>query len=196
MPSEVTPPTTGMRGDAGAEDRGLWVTVTEAAARAGVSRRTVRRWIAADQVVSRLVEEEGREFRLIHGDSLPPVTGDVIRDDTGDDPGDVPGVRVKQRDSRVTGDDTGDDTGDRGDSAMEQLVTSQAQEITFLRQQLQAQQDARRQEIERRDHAEAELRRLLLVSQQSLATAIEPQKALPPVVAPPRARWYWPFGRR
>lgn len=63
-----------------------------------------------------------------------------------------------------------------------------AEEIAHLRAQL----EQRARELERRDQAEAELRRLLLVSQQALQTAIE-QRALPPHVEPPtpkRTRWW------
>jgi hypothetical protein len=62
-------------------------------------------------------------------------------------------------------------------------------------QHLRAQLDARREEIQRRDHAEAELRRLLLSAQQlahELAQQLE-QKALPMVTeTPKKARWWNP----
>jgi hypothetical protein len=186
MTGWVMPPGTP---DAGTGDAVEWVTVTTAMTRRSVSRRTVRRWIAAGIVESRLVEEDGRQVRLIRGDTLPTGTdddtGDVrsagIGDDTRDSSGD------SHRD--VTDDVTGGSSG-TGDSSLERLVTAQAQEI----QQLRAQLEHRAQEIQRRDQAEAELRRLLLSSQQGLQMALE-RPMLPPAPdtqakTPKRARWW------
>jgi hypothetical protein len=58
----------------GTGDAAEWVTVTTAMTLKSVSRRTVRRWVAAGLVESRLVEENGRQVRLIRRDTLP--TGD------------------------------------------------------------------------------------------------------------------------
>jgi hypothetical protein len=62
---------------------------------------------------------------------------------------------------------------------------------------LEEQLEHRAEELRRRDQAEAELRRLLLVAQQSLQTAIE-RAALPPAtpIVPRKVRWWWPFVRR
>lgn len=172
-----------------------WVTVTMAMSRLGVTRRTVRRWIAAGGVVSRLETVDGREVRLIRGDTLPAVMGHV-RDDVADD---CHGDALSPGAAAVTGDDTdgrhGDDhetirDGRHGDDLRE-LVTHQSGEIAFLRQQLEA-----------RTQAEAELRRLLLVSQQALAAAIErpmlplAHQSVQPVDTRSRLRWFWPFRRR
>jgi hypothetical protein len=98
--------------------------------------------------------------RLIRRDTLP--TGDDRDDDTvtrhgdwhGDDTGDG---------HRASGGDDWDDSG------LAQLVTAQDAEIAFLRTRLES-----------RTAAEAELRRLLLLSQQALTVAME-RPLLPPV---------------
>jgi len=142
-----------------------WITVTAAMTRAGVSRRTIRRWIAASTVESKLTGEDGRELRLIRADTLP--TGDT-RDDT----------HASHRDG--TKDSHGASEGDStGDTHFHDTVTRQAEEIAFLRAQ-----------VERRDQAEAELRRLLLSSQNALALALE-QRSLPPAPDPPRRLKWW-----
>lgn len=83
-------------------------------------------------------------------------------------------------------------------AAVEHERDTLADHSDFLKQQLQAREDARREELERRDQAEAELRRLLLVAQQSLAAMIErPMLSAADIQpeTPKRARW-WFFGRR
>jgi hypothetical protein len=179
-----------------------WVTVPEARTRCQVSLRTMRRWIAEERVISRLHEEDGREVRFIRSDTLPSVTGDVIGDNPQHGTGDVTSDMLHQGDSTGTGDVTGamegdmspGDTGDGGDTGMARLVAAQESEIAHLRVQL----EQRALELERRDHAEAELRRLLLISQQALAAVVEPPKALPPApeVSPTgdrrQVRWWNP----
>ena len=158
----------------GTGDAVEWVTVTAAMTRAQVSRRTIRRWIAAGTVESRLIEEDGRQVRLIRGDTLP--TGDT-QDST----------RASHQDS--TGDSHGVGQGDgTQDTHLRDTVTRQSEEIAFLRAQ-----------AERRDQAEAELRRLLLTSQNALALALE-QRSLPPAPTadpqPRRLRWWSLWSRR
>jgi hypothetical protein len=187
----TTPETTGMTGFllppmtriGGTEDTPEWITVTTVMTRRGVSRRTVRRWVAAGLVESRLVQEDGRQVRLIRGDTLPAAG---IGDDTVTITSDV-------RDDG-TEDAHGDDTRPRhGDAGFYDTVTRQAEEIAYLRAQL----DVRAEELRRRDQAEAELRRLLLTSQQALQTVLErpmlPAAPDPQPPAPKRARWWSPW---
>ncbi len=170
---------------------GEWLGVTEAALRAGVSKRTVRRWIAAGTVESRLESADGQEVRLIRGDTLPAITGEVSSDDSRDS------LRLEDSTGTSDGigdrgcDDTGDVVGAGGDAGLRELVTAQGAEISFLRAQL-----------DRRDQAEAELRRLMaaLSEQNRHLTGMLEQKALPPAVAhndvqPRRVRW-WNWWRR
>lgn len=191
MTAPMTAPVTGWPMPPGTPERSTeatveWLTVTSAMTRARVSRRTIRRWVAAGLVESRLIHEEGREVRLIRADTLPCNTGD----DTGDS------TRASHRDG--TQDDTHAGMGDShrdgvGDDTLYDTVTRQAHEISFLRAQL----EVRAEELRRRDQAEGELRRLLLVSQQALSTAIAERQALPPAPDPParRIRWWSPWPR-
>jgi hypothetical protein len=174
-----TAPGTGEGGTGAAVE---WVTVTAAMTRAGVSRRTIRRWIAEGRVESRLVEEDGREVRLIRGDTLPAAgAGDDTVTGAGAVRGD--GIGASTGDGTGVGHGVGREGG-TGDGLRE-LVTHQTQEIQHLRVQLDA-----------RTQAESELRRLLLVSQQALQAALE-RPALPPMPAPDpmparRVRWWNP----
>lgn len=81
---------------------------------------------------------------------------------------------------------------------IEQQRDQALSEVQFLRQQLQAREDARREEMERVDREKEELRKLLAMSQHALQTALE-RPVLPPHVETPapvkKARW-WFFGRR
>jgi hypothetical protein len=170
-----------------------WVSVTEAAATAAVSERTVWRWIHAGIVESRAERRGQRETRLVNQDSLPPTDAD------------------RQEPTPVQAHATDTDSQLSVGVSQNQSVPDngvECQGFTDARHEAECacckvwerQVDTLEEQIAARTQAEAELRRLLLVAQQSLAAAIE-RPALPPAsvsvaTAEKRKIRWWPFARR
>lgn len=176
--------------------------MTDAAARAGVHRRTVRRWASAGTVVSRLEELEGHQVRLIRADSLPAapegITPDspegIVSVSPGTSPQDAP------RDSRE-----GSREGSPGESALVLQVRLEAAQEARQRAE-EAHRETRgelgrvvaeveflRAQVQQRADAERELRLLLASAQQAIQaiTDTTTRPALEPAPAPARrARWW------
>jgi hypothetical protein len=194
MTGETTARTTG-----GMDESGEWIPAAEAAQRLGVSVRTVRRWVATARVVGKIVGDPGHEVRYVRTDTLPPLSGEVIdaAGDRGDDRRDVRADGRGHGHADTLSPDTPDDWADRAGSGADtcRCCRVRAEELQHLRSQL----DVRAQELERRDVAEAELRRLLMASQQLAAQLGDQlaQKSLPAPDPEParRVRW-WSLWRR
>lgn len=161
---------------------GQWMSVGEAAAACAVSERTLWRWIRDGVVESRQEKRGQQSTRLVNPESLPDAVSQSVSE-----PVSAPGTGCP--------DTAGHDAVGQGLNGPGQEVSLHAaraelleREVLFLRDQLEA-----------RTTAEAELRRLLLVTQQManmLAAQLE-QKALPApdLVTPRRVRWWWPWRR-
>jgi hypothetical protein len=175
-----------------------WLSVSEAAMACRVSERTVRRWVSDGVVESRMETAGLRESRLILRGSLPASSltdrecqataapSDMLRQDAAGHGVEGPGINeptpALSELATVT---------QRADAAERERDRAE-REVEFLRSQL----DLRSLEIQRRDQAEVELRRLLLAAQQTaqtLAAQLE-QKTLPPhnvTEVKRRIRWAW-----
>jgi hypothetical protein len=182
-----------------------WVSVTEAAASAAVSERTVWRWIHAGIVESRAEKRGQRETRLVNQDSLPPTDADRQEPEPLQ-------ARATDSDSQPSGavspnqsvPDIGVECQGFTDVRHEAAPVECACCKVWERQvgTLEEQLESRTEELRRRDQAEEQLRVMLVRLEQTnaqLAGALI-QKALPPAVEvkemPRRVRWWWPFGRR
>lgn len=171
--------------DGAPPDAVRWMTIPDAAAMVGVHPRTLRRWASTGRVVSRLEEKDGHQVKYIRADTIPDTKVDT-RDGAQD--GSNPGAPVGAHP------DTGDGAkGAAQDGAHVGTVAALSARLNDLQADnefLRAQLRQRAVEIERRDQAEAELRRLLLSSQQALTETLT-LKALPPAPEEPprRARW-------
>lgn len=171
-----------------------WLTIPEAAAHVGAHPRTVRRWASTGRVVSRMEERDGHPVKLIREDTIPDTKADA-RDGSKD------GVRPDAHDGAQGGSGDGAHPGAQ-DGALRDRLHDLIADNQFLRDQLRL----RAVELERRDQAEAELRRLLLASQQALSLALErPMLPAAPEVlpvgntepaTPKQARWWAPWKRR
>ena len=161
-----------------------WIPAAAAAGQLGISLRTMRRWISSGRVVGKIEGDPGHETRFVRADTLPALSGAVI-DEKADRPNDRADVQGSDR-AASSPDDRGDD---RADTCL--CCRVRAAEVAHLRAQLEI-----------RNRAEEELRKLLAMSQHALSVAVE-RPALPPAPepdtpapAPQQVRWHWPFGRR
>lgn len=148
-----------------------WIAAAVAAQQMNVSLRTIRRWIASGRVLGKIEGGPGHETRYVRADTLPPLSGEVMGDESG------------------RADDWPDDRGRvRPESPPCPCCTVRAEEIQHLRAQ-----------AERRDRAEAELRRLMAALSEAnrTLTGLLEQKALPPARegTPRRVKW-WGWWRR
>jgi len=187
------------------------LTPSEAAEVAGVHERTLRKWARAG-VLTRHLGPDGRpgytreEVAGLAAQGPPEGrTGAEERPALGRNGAGPPAEEVLPMGDKVVpfGTTSPELLAIRAQlAALEHERDTLAEHSDFLRQQLQAREDARREELQRRDLAEAELRRLLLTAQNALQIALE-QRALPAASSistvsdenPKRARW-WFFGRR
>ena len=156
-----------------------WVSVTAAAGVCQVSERTIFRWIAKGRVDSRVSEGGQREVRRT---SLPVSANPSVTTDTPSDAGHAPSESVVSQgvgpDSRVT-----DTLREELRQAWERIAEQKA-EIAAL-EEARRERDFLRERLVESEKGEAELRVLLLNSQQALAAA-EERLALPvEVPAPP-----------
>jgi hypothetical protein len=174
--------------DAANPDTVRWMTIPDAAALVGVHPRTLRRWASNGRVVSRLEERDGHPTKLMRADTIPDVKVDT-RDGSKDGArGDATvGAHVDNKDGAQDAVRDGAQVGTV--QALSARLSDLQADNEFLRQQLRQ----RAVELERRDQAEAELRRLLLSSQQALQMALErPMLPPAPVALGPvkKARWW------
>ena len=187
--------------------------MTQAARRCRVSARTVHRWVATGEVESCLT---GEGYRRIKAATLPaPIAvsegvsdgvtdgSDSVAEPVAATPGGFtrpvaePVADVSESPSR-NGASHEVSPGAAILAATERERDQAKAEVEFLRDQLAL----RAEEFARRDQAEAELRRVLALLEQTnreLSAALV-QKALPPApeviaAAPRRVRWWWPFKR-
>lgn len=138
-----------------------WVTVAEAARHAGVSDRTARRYVARmDSSAVRRTGRTGRSVRLTDFLAAVAVSNEIDPDRTDAQDTDRP-VSADRMDSPVT---ANADKPDRAEESDQRLIEQLQSENARLWGELQT----RAQEIERRDVAESELRRLLLADREEL----------------------------
>lgn len=147
-----------------------WVTVAEAARRLGVAARTARRY--ADRMPGHAVRwTDRRTGRLVLLTVMQTVK------------------EASERGNAVTEDGQADSKADSGQDMRPQAAAALSahlqEEIAYLRQELTALRETHGQEIQRRDQAEAEMRRLLLADReeirrlrQQLALTAAPSEAL------------------
>lgn len=171
-----------------------WVSVTEAADRAGVSARTVHRWIAAGEVVSDMSEDGRRRVLTLSlprrdtvSDSVSDKEEPVTLAETPAEPavGDTSAtLRARWEGAQTAAKIHARRAAEARQHLEEERKRHAAErgelttELRFLREQLAAQTEAQR-----------ELRLLLAQSNQALQAATE-RLALPP--APERPWWrFW-----
>jgi hypothetical protein len=167
-----------------------WLTIPDAARVAGVLERTVRRWVSSGAVAS-TTDADGRR---VQRESLPVVATDSASgSESGASGRDSGPVSVPASDLDSGSDESVPLIPPRHEAECACCKVWERQ-VGTLEEQLAH----RAEELRRRDQAEAELRRLLLVAQQSLQAAME-RPALPPASAhndvQRRVRW-WNWWRR
>jgi hypothetical protein len=179
-----------------------WLTVAEAAMACRVSERTMRRWVNRGVVSSRITRHGQRQSRLVLRESLPGGAGDEPLTRGQGTPFDGPGfaLSIEAGDSSERGSRSTTETAivsfraQVAEEKLEMLAAERERMIGDL-EHLCNQLDRRAEEIDRHAQAEADLRRLLAGSQETVHTLASQLavKALPPVTftpAPKKARWW------